>query len=448
MQSKQLFQTMLITHFSKPSARPLTNALLRLVVGLGGAIGLGGVLSGAIRHAVLPQDLPQMLLISVALCVGFIIGGFVLLALGSSQSATQRGTVFQRITKLMPLSRSVRWLLAMSPALIVLSIVGAFGAIIANTVAQQMSVAPRFIIVAWTLGLLAGQGFMTLKHPRSIALKSLIFMLIVCLSLFIFDKVIGAASENTRTTLLIGLDTLLLLPLFGLVQSYWTPIALPMAQSSGLERPLIPNVLPHGAWFLIKLWRNKRTKSSIMLAIALSLSTALILLLKHKTFEDPYGILLFGAILAATFACDVRGVMRRHIPPEMVLLKGAKGIVTAEILAVMICGLIIGLPVFMALHSSASNAFLFITFYIAVQTFASLAGLFASTLFVPGAGDTGSQFFAAALASTAIICLPKIGHFSDINYDSQSLYWLAASLVLGAVIYITELTRRRNYGRT
>ncbi len=442
-----LFRTMLIVNFAKQSSRPFQNAAARLIIAWVGAIGLGIILSSAIHHAVLPNDLPLRLIMCVALVVGYILGGFIILAISSSQNASIRGTTFQRIIKLLPLGNITRWILPLSAPLLVLAIIASFGVVVIHNASSVMNFNSIFVVLSWVVGLLCGYGCMILRFPRGIALKGLLFIGTIFTSLMLFDKVLSSDSEHMMNLILLAISGIIVWSLIGFVQSYKYGVSLPTNAIHGEEKPLIPNILPYGAWFLVKLWRNKRTRNSFYVVIVLSLSSAASIIFRNKTFQDPYGILLFGAILSAMFACDVRGVMRRNIPPEMVLLRGAKGIVRAEMVAVIICGVIIGLPIFMAVHSMASSPLAFGIFFLALQLFASLAGLFASTLFVPSAGDTGSQFFAAAVATSSILGLPKLGHFTDVNYDSQSYYWLIASVLLGVVIFMTEIIRRRHYGR-
>lgn len=438
---------MLIVNFSKQSSRPLRNAVSRLLIAWSGAIGLGLIASSAIRHVILPNDLPLKLIMSAALVIGYILGGFIILAIISSQNTNLKGTTFQRVVKFLPMGKFSRWAIVVSAPLLVLSIIASFGIIIIYTASDVMNFNMEFVILAWIAGLLCGYGCMILRFPKTIALKGLLFIITIFTSLLLFDKILSAATDQYINIILLVISGLVLWPLVGFIQSYKNGLPLASNTVNGEEKPLIPAVLPHGAWFLVKLWRNRRTRNSFYVVIILSLSSAASIIIRHKIFQDPYGILLFGAILSAMFACDVRGVMRRNIPPEMVLLRGARGIVKAEIIAVLSCGIVIGLPIFIAVHSMAGNPLMFGLFFITLQLFASLAGLFASTLFVPSAGDTGSQFFAATLATTAILGLPKLGHFADVNYDSQSLYWLTASVILGVVIFMIEIIRRRHYGR-
>ncbi len=448
MQSKfLLFRSMLIVNFSKHTVRPFANAVSRLLVAFFIALSLGLITSSAIKHATLPNDLPPRLIMVIALALGYILGGFVMLAMGSSQTTQSRGTVFQRILKTLPLTRLTQWGIILAAPLLVLGVISTFGLSPIVTLSRIMNFNVYAGILSWSIGLLAGFGCLILHFPKTLALKGLLFAITVSIILVMFDKVLSIQNDHDLNLLLMTICGTILVQLVGFWQSYQHGIVLLQDKVNAEEKQLIPTVLPSNAWFLVKLWRNRRTRNSFYIVIVLSITSAISIVLRHKNFEDPYSILMFGAILSAMFACDVRGVMRRNIPPEMVLLKGTKGIVRAELVAVFWCSFIIGLPIFMAVHSMATNPLMFALFFLTVQLFSATAGLLASTLFVPGAGDTGAQFFSAALATITVLGLPKFGHFSDVSYDAQFSYWLMASIVLCVAVYVTELIRRRHYGR-
>lgn len=448
MRYKFLWRTLLIVHFAKDGSKPFVSACIRLVTGYTGAFVFGFLLAKPIRRIGLPQGLPPAFLLSIALVLGFIIGGFLLLAVSASQTATNKATVLQRIVKLIPLSKVQRWLVAIAPPLLVLGMVGVFGGVLIAFAASAMEINGFLSVLVWTVGLLCGNGCLLLHKPSTLVMKGLVFIGLVISESMLLDKLLTTQSQKAQQIILYGINGAILIFIKGFWDVYHHGIGSQSGERGTQEKQLIPDVLPNSAWFMVKLWRNRRTRAGLLLALTLSMSSAASMLIRHRTFTDPFQLLLLGAILAATFGCDVRGVMRRNTPPEIVLLNGTKGIVMAEVTSVLICGLAIGLPMFMALHASADNQLLFLLSFISIQIFASLAGLFASTIFVPGSGDTGSQFFAAVLSSGVILSIPKISHFSDISYRMQSVCWLMASGLVCGVIYTTELIRRNNYGRT
>lgn len=445
---KKLWKTLLIVHFAKDVPHPLNSAIIRLMGGYVVAIVLGWIVAQPIAKANLPPDLPATLLLTLVLLIGFIIGGFLLLVINTAQSGSQRGTAFQRVAKLAPLSKWCYWWIIITPSIVILGMIAVFGAMLIAKIAPQMGVSALQTDGVLLVGLLCGHGCTLLRSPSRLAHKGMLFMGVIILAGVLLDRLLTSYSPVAARVITTIVDVLLGVFLIGFVHAYRSGLRRANDEHNTQVRQLIPTILPMASWLTVKLWRNPRTRASFLLAITLSSISAFIIILRHKTFADPYQLLLLGALFATTFACDVRGAMRRHIPPELVLLKGAKGIVRSEIGTVIISGIMIGLPMFFALQSSTTNSLLFIVSFVSVQVFASLAGLFASTLFVPGAGDTGAQFFAAMVASATVFMLPKATHFSDISVAAQSLRWFVASFVAAMTIYIIELIRRHNYGRS
>ena len=80
--------------------------------------------------------------------------------------------------------------------------------------------------------------------------------------------------------------------------------------------------------------------------------------------------------------------------------------------------------------------------YLTLQSAASLTGLLAGTIFVPAAGDLGSQFFAAALATTAVLAIPKFTHLGDHSPAVQSAAWLTIAAFSLASVALIEHQRR------
>src|SRR5690606_6318274 len=94
---------------------------------------------------------------------------------------------------------------------------------------------------------------------------------------------------------------------------------------SSSEVQLIPKILPPSSWFVIKLWRNKRTKNSILQSIVVVILISSFISIKNKQFSDPYPILMISGLVSAIIAGEARGIMRRYLPPEIILIRGVKG---------------------------------------------------------------------------------------------------------------------------
>lgn len=448
MFNTKLFHTMLIVHFSKNSNKPIVNVYQKIIVGLFSALFFGVLLSKGIANAQLPIGIPLNLLFTASLTVGFIIGGFIVLTLYSSESISNINNVFSRIVKMLPISKAMRFIIAVSPILIIYILVGLFIGNLIISASNVMLVPPYKLIIGFFLGLLSGYGFILMKQPTKKHRKAFVFIIIVILNSFLFDKLLTIESSNFRSVINIFIDVMLLIPLIGFYDLYKYGINSSVSNNFEIQIQQIPNKIPYYAWFLVKLWRNKRTRSSFLIALCLSTSGAISIIIRNKTFYEPYQLLLFGAILSSTFACDIRGVMSKNQPPEIVLLSGVKGIIKTEYLSAFICGILIGLPMLLALTRSSENVIHFYLFYFAVQLFSSIVGLLASTIFVPTSSDTGGQFLSALLAISLIFSFPKITNIAEINYPAQSIYWIIGSIIFGFVIYLIELIRRKNYGST
>jgi hypothetical protein len=182
------------------------------------------------------------------------------------------------------------------------------------------------------------------------------------------------------------------------------------------------------------------------LALSLNVFLASYICIQKKTFNDPLGLLVISGVLTATFACDLRGIMRRYKVIEL-RVKNIKSALQIEAVAATASGFVIGLPLLLAVRAQVTSLTTLISYFVAFQSCCALLGLLAGTLFVPGAGETGNQFFAGILAMTAILAFPKLTHLSDVAYVAQVPAWLAGAAVTGLVIYATEQLRRRNYGR-
>jgi len=445
--SRLLYATVVSTRFGAGSERSLRSAITRITGSYVGAVCGGYVMAKTLHNAQLPTGIPSSVLFAVVLSIGFILGGFAMLATGTFQQAGSR-IVMQSMISLMPLRPRQRWSCTMLPIMVIWGILVVFGLSTVCTIAQKLGVSAAMLSLAWTLGLLSGMVGLLARRPSSPFIKTVLFVGQVSVLLALFDHLLQSSGGQHFNQIIIVMYAIIALQCYGLIDSYFYQTAGSIHASVPEHRQIIPKFIPLSAWFLVKLWRHNRTRTSFSIAMLLSSSTAISMLVRGTTFSDPYGMLILGAILAAMFGCDIRGIMRRAIPPEAVLLGGPKSLVLSESLGVLFCGLIIGLPMYFALHGSASSQALFLLFYLAVQTFSSFIGLLASTIFVPSAHDTGAQFFSAAIASSAVVLFPRAAQFSDVSVSMQITLWCEAAVIAWILIYAYEIIRRKHYGRT
>jgi hypothetical protein len=293
---------------------------------------------------------------------------------------------------------------------------------------------------------MSGFGLSLLRSPRSTIAKAGVFASITVGALVSVEWIYRSSSQLVLNLVPYFAVAAVLLPIAGLFQKFrygyvlWQPI-------TDITQPQqLPTMLPLNLWFFVKLWRNPRSRNSFLLSMALAVIAAVTALLRKQVFSDPYPPLILGAILAATFSCEIRGLLRRYVPPEQALLTGLRSLVKTGQLAVASASLVIGLPIFFVLNHQADNSAQFLMFYIVLQLFAASAGHLAGSLLVPAQGETGSQFFAALLASGLVLLFPKAAHIADVPYSRQLGYWVAGAIVLAGCTYTVELTRRRSYG--
>lgn len=445
MLNSQLFKTIIMVHFSSGTSKPLYSALQRIIICLATSVVLSFTLAKAVYRAILPYGFPNSVIFSLALAIGFIIGGFVMMAMNTINSS-RRTNRYNTILSMLSISRICRWVAIEIPMFLVFCLVAIFGGVLLHAAASVMLVSSFVAIVGWIIGLFSGYGCLLIDLFGRKQLSVLIFVGIVGIVGLLFDKLLLSGASGSIFNLLLGIDLILLFPLFGHVQLYLRGITNSTVSNKFINKPLVPDRIPYIGWYLVKMIRNKRTRGSFLIALLLSLTAAASILIRGKTFADPYQVLLFGAVLAATFACDARGVMAKYCPPEVILLKGSSGLVAVELVAVGLVAIAVGLPIGLALHRGSGEGLLFLLYLLVVQVFSSVVGLLASTVFVPGDNDTASQFMSAVLAIALIIALPRLGHFSSSTNISQLMYWLASSIVLGVGINLIEKYRRRNYG--
>ena len=453
MRYRLLWRAMLIVNFAKGSVHPMSSAIGRIMFGYVALIVLAILLIPAVSRIDIPKGLPWLMVSNVICISGFVLGGLISITMQTSSQNKSRQTTLGTVIHVFPLPRRVRWLVRIVPNLIILTMLGICGAILLSQISRDigygvLSYSSLTLIGLLLLALFSGYGLTLLTYLRSILVKTIVYVLLVTLSVILFNKSLNIDSIQQSSIVWWVVDLICLAPMAGYWQNYRQSGKRLLISTQATTLALIPGYISAKSWFFVKIWRNLRTRNSLMLAVLLNSTIALVLIVRRITPSDPYGILFFGAMLASTFAGDVRGVIRRYLPPEMVLLRGLRGMVWSEIIVVLWCGVAIGLPVMLALVAHADNAIWFLLYYLVLQIFAVMAGLMASTLLVPASGETGVQFFTGILATVVLAGFPKLAKLSQINYINQCKYWLMAGILLGFGSYIIETIRRKSYGRS
>lgn len=441
-----LWQAVLVVAFARGAYRPREALLTRLTVGYAAAIGLGMIFTKIVAKAGLPTSIPQQLAVNLCLLTGFVLSGLLLLTIYGNDAIKLNG--LQKVILLLPISNTMRWLVRIVPGLLSLGMMSMLGGIVLGYLATRLQCSQLLIILSWLLGLLSGFGLVLLPRPRRLLLKAVAYAAVVGGSVWLVELSLTSSSVGKGKLISCLASCVLLLPIIGISASRRQTGRLDNLSHGDITVSLIPNIVSARSWLLVKVWRNKRTRNSLCLAFVLDAIVAISIVVKSKTVSDPYGLLMIGAILAASFAGDVRGLFRRHKPPEIVLINGVSGLVWSELRAVVLMSFLIGAPLALCLLVQADNLVAFLFLFASLHVFCGISGLFASTLFVPREGEAGVQFFTGVLASTSLVAIPRIMHFSSLSYGMQTLRWFIAACGGGVVIYVIENVRRKSYGRS
>jgi hypothetical protein len=126
MRYRNLWGTLLIVYFAQSAVRPFQSAVLRLSGAYGGLAVVGYVLARSVGRAHLPVDVPFRIAFLMVAALGFTFSGLLFLAVHQSQEG--KHAEFARLTRLLPLGRTLRWLVQIFPGLVLVGLLGVLGA--------------------------------------------------------------------------------------------------------------------------------------------------------------------------------------------------------------------------------------------------------------------------------------------------------------------------------
>jgi hypothetical protein len=392
--------------------------VLRLLTATSAAVLLGMGLARSLRRSGLPTGLPADWLGALVLTSGFILFGLILLSIGSALSRTD---ALARLISALPLSTTTRRLSALMPPAIILAITFALAAPI--VLVLDLPLGPAYFLAG------AGSALALMLAPRlSPGLKALMFAAVAATGIALLRR-----SEPAAVFLLLAL------PYAGLFfrQAHAHVTALPHRRLLRLPGRSLPRW-----WFVLKLVRNRRTQLALGFALALSVVTAATIAWRGLGAFGGASWLIMSAVLTAAVACDIRGLSPRHKAPEVEALGGLRYFISSQTRASLLVALLTPLPLLAVLLPVIPAAEL-LPYCAALQLAALMLGLLAGSLFVPRNGDTGAQFFSAALSTSALFAVPKLFPSPSLTY--QSIVWLAVAIAAFALIPIIESVRRQRY---
>ncbi len=443
-----LTKLLLVVNLGAGARRPLRAAICKLALVMVSSVSIGCAIGSAIWSAALPQDLPALWVVLLVAAAAYGLAGFVLLSIGATTERAVRQTTLSRMIALWPLGPLQRWLIIVLPEVASIGATALLTMPMIVALAHALHLPVAYLGGGLLFGLGSGMGFGLLHITSSIAPKVLLF----ATSIACFVKLLTWNIEFARRPLAYACTGVLTLVLMIFYSGWWQSYRAAGRAMPG-QRQAMPFIslsreLVYGWWFAAKLLRNRRTASSLVFCFLLTLATGCALYL-HPAAAGGTGWLLFGALLASTFAADVRGLVRRYKPPEIAVLQGVRFFVASEIQTTSALALVLGLPLFaVVLTTSTVPVPGVLLFYISLQVAGSMLGLLASTVFVPHAGELGAQFFATLMPTAVLSCVLRFGRLGDGSVLRQSGQWLAVSAVCAALLYTIEHLRSKNYGRT
>ncbi len=438
----KLSKMAMVAHFGRGNTnQPLLIAKLRLLFISMASIGLAAILQKPILGANLPTNIPWWWLSAISLVLGFAVIAFTqLLIVGVGFSMQHRG--FSGLLQTLPLSLARKWYYSNLPAVFGLVITWVFGGLVLLPTALSLEVNIAVILVAWTVGSAAGFGFLLNYHPRGGGLKTIYLGVILAFCGQMLER--AASAESKIAYLYVAICGLIIaIHLLGW-RSIWKQKIRPSSPSKGRSARL-PWPVPARFWFIVKVFYSDRLRTSISVALCLSITAALAISLRHTGSSLPKSWLLFCAMLASTLTADIRGLSQKKWPPEILLVRGPVNFVFGQIVSALLLSIVVTVPIVLALASQKNfglpwGVWELVTCFLLVTGSASIIGLLASTLFVAGPNDVGQQTAAALTATVGDLVTAYItsSASSTVYY---SLRWLAAGIAAAIIINATEARR-------
>lgn len=440
-----IMRAILAGNFAKNTARPINTALLRITFAYVTALTVGHVIAGSVGKSPLPTDVPLRVMVVLVSLVGFVLCALLQLPQGQRQLLSVSG--MRGVLWLLPLRRSERFVASMLPGWVTVGVLVCLGFEVVVQLASAMQLSSWVLQLSWLLGLLAGQG-LSIFFVQQITRSVMMFAIIVASSMRLLQMVYVSDVSMVANYVPYIAIAVVLWPLYGFVRvAQRTSFGL-LPHESKQYSAIVPEKLPVSCWMAVKVWRSSRARTSFLIVLGMSVLLAASMIIRRQIVENPYPYLIVTATLAATFCCELRGLMRRTAPPEAVTLRGMRAVLYGEFGVGLVAAWLVGLPLLLALLSSPQTSPYFVTSFMVFQGLGAFAGMIAGSLFVPLQDEVGNQFFAALLASGLVIGLPKLLAF---RYETGGLpIWQCTGVLmgLGFVSMIIEAVRRKRYGGT
>jgi hypothetical protein len=400
-----LYKATLAHTFGRGADRPFRAAVTRLAGLAAAALALGLLFAWAARELPLtPPAHPGLMFFSCVLVVQIII---TVTLLSSSGVLSGDNDSFARWLKSLPLSTMHCSILLLLPTgvLIILALLLTAWPLV---VLMHLLHTPALLILGGVLigaasGLSLSRGLSLAIGPRLMFVTAAMWAEYKLCAVLNSQKDVNQAAMAAFGLLLTGLLGLLVYTL--------------IHRGKHTQGPGRGSVV-RTAWTTPAIWPVKqllRRKSMVLsLGVSILLATALSVMTSRQGLADPAVLGLTGALLAGSFASDIRALARRWRPAEITALRGTLRFMGAHAAIAYFFGALITLPLAWSLHAT-------IPLHFVTQIGLGVSvGLLAGTLIVSEARDVTSQFLTILLLLALLVGLPQLPVIAQLSAHSRA----------------------------
>ncbi|HSX29420.1 MAG TPA: hypothetical protein VLE73_02575 [Candidatus Saccharimonadales bacterium] len=351
---------------------------------------------------------------------------------------------FIRLLLIWPLTARTRWALYMLPSLILVLLSTLLVAWPLAVALTQLGLAVPLIIAAFIAGCATALALVQ-SVPRNYS--PLLLAWIPCnlwLEYAMLTR-IGNASLPLHTrgwyaAALASVFALLIALALRTVKRLTTTLTTVQSQTHNHR------ALPPAVWFLAKLLRSPSSRISFVGCLAISLFVSIGA--RRQGATEPAAISLIGALLAASFATDIRARARRVWPAEITALRGSLNFVGIYLLhAFLGCMLAIS-PIIFTLTTLPYHWSLATGLHTCLQLSIGIcAGASAGSILVPEGRDISSQFTAGIIVLAILFAAPQLSSLQHLPLAWRNITDGIVIAVLLVIIFAIEYKRNPFFWR-
>jgi hypothetical protein len=411
---KLAYKAALAHAFGRGSNRPARAAALRLACLAAGALGLDIVFAWTANGLVLlPPAHPNMLFFSCAFVMQIIVVVTLLSGAGVLSDDTDS---FARLLKTLPLSPAHRSILLLLPTLVLtgFALLLTTGALM--VLMRALAVPMPLVLAGSVVGALCGFG-LARGLPVCIGVR------LGCIAAVTYAEYKLSTILYTQKDIHVGAAVA-----YGMVLAVLVGLCVHTILRRGNSPPRTRRgTIVRMPWAPPLFWPTKqllRRRSMLLsLGVGLLLSAGLAVLCMRQNAADPSILGLLGALLAGSFASDIRALARRHRPAEITALRGTLYFVCMQAITAYLGGFIIAAPLLWTLAPTIPVGFI-------TQLIVGISvGLLCGALIVPEARDIMSQFLAVALILALLVGLPQVPITSQLSAHGRAVVDIGVTLI-------------------